>query len=131
MQCNFPEEVASFIGETARCAMGFRELLLVLCSYRPGTQHSGDPKGGIVYHLYMFVHCMVYSTSSSRPGAEVSGGRKPISQMKEFAYRMRAGPPTSAMLKPNFWCAPVFSRSVYRKVPCSTLQYGVVLRNAL
>ena len=110
MQCNFPEEVASFIGETARCAMGFRELLLVLCSYRPGTQHSGDPKGGIVCHLYMFVHCMVYSTISSRPGAEVSGGRKPISQRKNLPIECVLG---------------------HQPVRCSNRTFGVRLSSAV
>ncbi len=48
-----------------------------------------------------------------KPGAEVSKGKKNYTPKKEFAYRMCAGRPTSAMPKPRFLCAPAFGRSVW------------------
>ncbi len=39
-------------------------------------------------------------------------GRKKLKPKKEFAYKFCARPPSSAMPKPSFLCAPAFSRSI-------------------
>ena len=46
-----------------------------------------------------------------KPGAEVSK-KNNYKSKKEFAYRMRAARPSSAMPKPSFLCERAFSRSM-------------------
>ena len=54
-----------------------------------------------------------YQWFPDKPGTDAQGEKKPYKPKKEFAYRMCAGPPTSAQPKPTFVCAPAFSRSVW------------------
>ena len=47
-----------------------------------------------------------------KPGAEVSKRKKNYTAKKEFAYRMRAKRPTSALPKPFLCCEPAFCCSM-------------------
>ena len=62
----------------------------------------------------MIIHNInIHSTSSSRASGGGSFKRKKnYIAKKEFAYRMCARRPTSAMPKPIFWCEQAFCRSM-------------------
>ena len=80
-------------------------LLLGLLSphYTPENSHGLNPQkiGGFVY----------IQVEPGKPGAEVSK-KKNYKSKKEFAYRMCARRPTSAMPKPFLCCEPAFCCSM-------------------